>query len=216
MKKGIIKDPGKVQAIVPTASIFQRADKKIARSALLIDGSPIYLWVGRLNPNKDPLTVVKAFIRFVSIHPAAKLYMIYQEGDLLDELKRLAGNRKQIVWIGKVEHEKLGDWYNAADVYLSGSHYEGAGTSVIEAISCGCIPILTNILSFTAMTGYGECGYLYTPGDEAQLYEILLDTMKMDMEAEKNRTISYYEKELSATAIARKMEKLMNDLKHSK
>ncbi len=212
MKKGIIKDPGKTHAIVPAASIFHTGDKVKARSNLNIPGSPVFLWVGRLNANKDPLTVIKAFIRFLLVQPSARFYMIYQEDDLLDEIKNLTRDHQQVLLIGKIRHEKLGDWYNAADFYISGSHYEGAGTAVSEAMSCGCIPVLTDIISFRAMTGQGSCGILYEPGNENDLLAALVKTTAMDPEIERSKALSWYENELSFKAIARKMENLFKAL----
>ena len=71
------------------SSVFQPANKTDARKQTGIDGHPVFLWVGRLDANKDPLTVIRAFLQFLNNQPAARLYMIYQEEKLLQEVRHL-------------------------------------------------------------------------------------------------------------------------------
>ncbi len=51
-------------------------------------------------------------------------------------------------------------YYNSADYFVLGSHYEGSGFSLVEAMSCGVIPIVTDIPSFRMMTNNGKIGTL--------------------------------------------------------
>ncbi|HKC35508.1 MAG TPA: glycosyltransferase, partial [Chitinophagaceae bacterium] len=126
---GIIKNSNKIVEVMEASSSFQPMDRNDAISITKIEGHPVYLWVGRLNNNKDPLTVVKAFTRFVKTHPEARLYMIYQTEDLLKEVEQLLLsvdlNNEAIVLVGKIAHNNLQAWYNSADFIISGSHYEG-------------------------------------------------------------------------------------------
>ena len=82
--------------------------------------------------------------------------------------------------------------------------------AVCEAMSCGCIPILTNIQSFRKMTGPGKCGFLYGPGDDAGLLKMLLQTGQLDMEEEKNKVLRQFKAELSFEAIAKKINAVIN------
>lgn len=216
VRNGNIKDPGKIYEVLHASSIFRPGDKTIARSVLSVTGLPVFLWVGRLDANKDPLTVIKAFIRFLPLQPSAKLYMIYHTEELLQEIKDLTKQNitveSAIHLIGKIPHENLQAWYNKADFIISGSHYEGGGIAVCEAMSCGCVPVLTNIISFRRMTGPGKCGLLYEPGNSDALYEALIKTTSMDMEKERMNVLQQYEQELSFGAIAKKIDKIISSL----
>ena len=64
MEKGIIKDKRKIYEIIQSSSSFYSIDKAVAGSLNSVQGSPVFLWVGRLNVNKDPLIVINAFIQF--------------------------------------------------------------------------------------------------------------------------------------------------------
>lgn len=216
VNNGNIHDAQKIHEVFHTSSIFQIENKDQARADLSIKGSPVYLWVGRLDANKDPLTVVKAFIRFLQVQPSVKLYMIYHTEELLEEIRSLIEQDKKaqeaIYLLGKLPHEQLQTWYNAADFVISGSHYEGGGTAICEAMSCGCIPVVTNIISFRRMTGPGKCGLLYEPGNEEELFAALSKTRDMDIEREKAKTLQQFNEELSFDAIAKKINKVIASL----
>ena len=216
VQKGIISDQKKVHEVIQSSSSFYPEDRDVARAGLSISGSPVFLWVGRLDTNKDPVTVVKAFIQFLTFRPEAQLYMIYQTEELLKEIKDLIkANQKTkgaIKLIGNVSHEQLQTWYNSADFIISGSHYEGSGIAVSESMSCGCIPVVTNIISFRRMTGPGKCGLLYEPGNEESLLATLLQTLHMDIKKERSKVLQQFKDELSFEAIAKKIERVILSL----
>jgi glycosyltransferase involved in cell wall biosynthesis len=215
-KKGIFKDKKKIHEVMQSSSIFFPEDKIAAKKILNLTGEPVFLWVGRLEKNKDPQTVVEAFIKYLLFQPLAKLYMIYQDDQLLREVKTLINANSKtkdgIILIGKVEHRQLQTWYNAADFFISGSHYEGSGIAACEAMSCGCIPILTNIISFRRMTGSGKCGLLYEAGNAEQLFSALIHTNEMNLKIEKEKTLKQFYDELSFVALVKKITKVIDSL----
>jgi glycosyltransferase involved in cell wall biosynthesis len=216
IKNGNIKRQEKIHEVIQASSVFFPGNQLQARAELSVTGLPVFLWVGRLDTNKDPITVVKAFIRLLHSHPNAKLYMIYQTEELLQDVKRLveanASAKDAIRLIGKVPHLQLQKWYNAADFIISSSHYEGSGVAVCEAMSCGCIPIVTNIVSFRRMTGPGKCGLLYEPGNTEALLNTLLYAIQMDLECESKKVLQQFQAELSFQAIATKINSIILSL----
>ncbi|HMK02623.1 MAG TPA: glycosyltransferase family 4 protein [Ferruginibacter sp.] len=216
MEFGNISDENKVHEVIQASSVFHVGDSNAARTALHITGSPVFLWVGRLNTNKDPLTIVKAFLSFVKFQPGAKLYMIYQTDELLTQIKDLIASKgdgsNAIELVGRIPHAALQNWYNAADFIISGSHHEGSGIAVCEGMSCGCIPLVTDIISFRKMTGPGKCGLVYEPGNDAALLKILMQMRELDMEMEREKTLEQFNRELSFPAVAKKIHKIINKL----
>jgi len=104
--------------------------KEEARKRTGMKGNLNFIWVGRLNSNKDPITVLQAFEKYLSIHTHARLYMIYQETDLLPLVESIINKTdrmKQAVSLkGKIDHHSLADYYSSSDYYLSGSYKEGS------------------------------------------------------------------------------------------
>lgn len=213
--KKIISDQKKIIEVMEGSSSFKIMIKEKALAETKAQGEPVFLWVGRLNGNKDPLTVVKAFLQFAKQQPLARLYMVYQTHELLQEIKNLITTESKehiIKLVGKLPHHQLEAWYNSADFIISGSHYEGSGIAVCEAMSCGCIPVLTDIPSFRKMTGPGACGFLYEAGNENALLETLLKARELDIKTEQAKVKTQFENELSFAAIAGKINETVASL----
>ena len=208
VRKKNISSEKKIFEVMEVSSVFHLTDKTEARLKTGVNGSHVFLWVGRLNENKDPLTVVKGFLKFSDLYPDARLYMIYQTEELLDEIKNIIKkeNKTSIHLIGNIEHSEMLYWYNSADFIISGSHYEGSGTAVCEAMSCGCIPIVTNITSFKMLTNNGKCGILYEAGNDKELISALISIAQINIEEKRNRILEQFNKKLSFEAIANKIQ----------
>lgn len=217
LKAGLIRDKKKVRESYEGSSLFYPIHRKVAREKTGIHGSLIYLWVGRLNANKDPLTMVRAFIAFLGRGNQASLYMIFHTEELLDNIKALLEEHpeaaKSIHLIGKLDHKDLIFWYNSADFLVSASSVEGTSFGTCEAMSCGCIPIVTDIPSFMTMTGDGRFGLFFRPGDEDGLLDALVKSTRLDLEVEKRRVLDHFEKELSFDAIAGKLFEIVSSSK---
>jgi glycosyltransferase involved in cell wall biosynthesis len=109
---------------------------------------PAILWVGRLDANKDPLTVLAGLEIALPRLPQARCWMIYREGHLDAEVRRrisrspLLGER--VVLVGPVPHDEMWRYYRASDVFVSGSHHEGSGyargAGVALADRAACAP----------------------------------------------------------------------------
>ncbi|MFI5161109.1 MAG: glycosyltransferase family 4 protein [Sphingobacteriales bacterium] len=211
VERGIISSPGKIHEVMEVSSIFSPMNKTQARLQTNATGTPVFLWVGRLNDNKDPLTVIKAFLRFAEVNPTAHLYMIYHTDELLPHINGLlvqSPQKDSIRLIGKVPHGELQYWFNSADVILSGSHYEGSGTAVCEAMSCGCVPVVTDISSFRMITDNGRCGLLYEPGNQTALLDALNKVTEMDMKEKQDLSLQYFNSTLSFEAIAKRIQEI--------
>jgi glycosyltransferase involved in cell wall biosynthesis len=173
---------------------------------LNITGENNFLWVGRLNGNKDPITVINAFEKYLAVNKPARLYMIYQTEELIEDIQMLiAGSealKNAVFLIGKIDNKELDYWYNGADFYISGSHSEGSGYALVEAMACGCIPVVTAIPSFKTITGDGEYGILFEPGNIEDLYKKLLGLEALDKEKYSRMVHAYAAKNLSYKAVA--------------
>lgn len=215
VERGNIASVKKIHEVMEVSSVFKPMDKDIARQKTNAYGNPVFLWVGRLNANKDPLTIVKAFLKYAAINPAAHLYMIYHTDELLSFMQKTmdaSPQKNNITLIGKVPHGELQYWFNSADIIISGSYYEGSGTAVCEAMSCACMPIVTDIFSFRMITDNGRCGLLFEPGNEAELLSALKKCDEIDIIEKQETALEYFESVLSFEAIADKIEDIAQAL----
>jgi glycosyltransferase involved in cell wall biosynthesis len=116
----------------------------------------------------------------------------------------------QVVLVGRKGHDELRAWYSAADFYISGSHSEGSGYALIEAMACGCIPVVTHIPSYRKMTDNGRLGFLYTPGNSEELFQVL-ERLTAD-DALRQEVGKYFEEKLSFEAIGRSIADVCRSL----
>lgn len=177
---GIIPVDKQLLLLPEGTSTFQMCAREEARERTGYFGHPVCLWVGRLNANKDPLTVLKGFGATLSLLPNALLLMVYGADDLLPQvqewLRHHPRTAARVLLLGRLPHEALEDLYNSADLFLLGSDYDGgSGYSVLEALSCGVVPIITDIPSFRAVTNNGQFGGLWPVGDSEAMAHRLLD-----------------------------------------
>jgi len=213
--QGNLSSPQKIHEVMELSSIFYPIDKEIARAKTGIDAEKAYLWVGRLDDNKDPITAVKAFLKFAETEPQARLYMLYHTEELLPQIKQLlshATNPEAIKLIGQIPNDEMLYWFNSADFFVAASHYEGSGTALCEALSCGCVPVVSDIFSFRMITDDGNIGLLFQPGNDIQLLEALHQTQSLDAATEQKKALAYFKSRLSFEAIAQQIHQIAASL----
>src|SRR5207237_4268139 len=194
--------------VMEASTRFAPVERGHARSASGIDGAPAVLWVARLNANKDPLTVLDAFERAVRWLPQATLTMIYSGDDLLRDVRarieQSPALASRVHLVGAVPHERLPPFYSAADLFVVGSHHEGSGYAVIEALACGAVPVVTEIPAFRVLTANGSFGALWPAGDAAACGRALTDVAARNLSGERLRVLDHFARNLSWDAIGRR------------
>ena len=201
----VIRSREKIFEVMEGSTAFGFKDRLVLKRKFNCEGKTIFLWVGRLDRNKDPMTILRAFHHYISRGNQAQLWMVYGTTDLLEEVNRfveLNNLSASVKLLGTLRHDLLEDYYSAADYFLLGSHYEGSGYALCEAMACGCIPVVTKIPSFTAMVNKGACGYLFEPGDDRGLLNILLHLNPETAELTRAKVIEKFRRDLSFQAIA--------------
>ena len=105
--------------------------------------------------------------------PLLQLFCCFGKAPLLAEVERcIAADRRlrdRVHLLGKVAHARIELLMQGADLFVLGSHHEGSGCSLIEALACGLSPLVTDIPSYRALTGEGRVGKLWPCGQPAEL-----------------------------------------------
>lgn len=129
----------------------------------LADSRPVVLGCGRLEPQKDFPTLIRAVSRL------GARAIILGEGSRRDELARLAGRLGvELALPGFVDPLP---WLARADCFALSSAWEGLPGALIEALACGCPSIATRIPG--AVEVLDGLGPLVPVGDDAALAEAL-------------------------------------------
>jgi glycosyltransferase involved in cell wall biosynthesis len=203
-------------AIPESTSRFTLADQEDARRATNVSGDPAVLWVGHLDVNKDPLTVLAGISDAARLRPRLQLYCCFGVAPLLREVQdRIAADsllRDRVHLLGRVPHERIEQLMRAADVFVLGSHREGSGFSLIEALACGLPPVVTDIPSFRALTGAGAVGMLWPCDNPHALCAALLSVTARLGPAMRAAVRAHFESELSFAALGLKLAAMYHDL----
>jgi glycosyltransferase involved in cell wall biosynthesis len=203
----IIKDKHRIHEVMEVSSHFSNRNKERIPYS--------FLWVGRLNANKDPLTMLKGFHAYLTHNSKATLKMIYGTTDLEKEVKSFIAENNMsasVSLLGEVPHQELEDYYNASQFFIAASHYEGSGTALCEAMSCGCIPVVSNIAAFRFMTDNGSCALLFETGNEKHLSEKLKDTELLNITEMREKILHQFRIKLSSEAIGNNMNRIASEL----
>lgn len=189
--------------IVEASTTLRLIERERARTALNVAGDPLILWVGRLTTNKDPMTVLDGLERALPQLPGATVLMVFGDDTLLpnvdDRVRASTVLAGKVILAGRVSRDEMPNYYGAADLFVSGSHSEGSGYALIEAMAAGVVPIVTDIPSFRTIAG--DCGIRWPPGDAAQLADALVRAANGDLDEQKRAARERFARELSWKAI---------------
>lgn len=122
--------------------IFAPASKFQSRESL---GLPrrafITLFVGRLVAVKG----VRELLNAAKMSGKETVYVVVGDGPMATQVAGFAKRQKNVIFVGKVDNNKLPEYYSAADVLLVPStHEEGFGRVILESLSCGTPVVAAN------------------------------------------------------------------------
>jgi glycosyltransferase involved in cell wall biosynthesis len=125
------------------------------------------LFVGAIQPRKDPLTAVEAL---ALVNSDLRLLLIGPEklgaGQVREAVDRL-GLGQRVDWKGHVGTEELATLYRGAAVLVFPSRYEGFGLPVLEAMACGTPVVASTAGAIPEVAG--DAAVLVEPGDPVAL-----------------------------------------------
>ncbi len=197
--------------IPESTSTFLPGDRAAARTATGLHGDPAVLWVGHLDRNKDPLTVLEGVGEAARYLPGLHLWCCFGSAPLLGAVQaRIAQDamlRDRVHLLGRVPHEQVEQLMRAADLFVLGSHREGSSFSLIEALATGLTPVVTDIPSMRALTGNAATGALWPCGDSRALSDALQAVAPALGPRTRAATRAHFDQQLSSAAIGRKFER---------
>lgn len=150
-----------------------------------IKTTPRIIFLGRIVERKGIRNVVEAICKLRQIRSDFEFYL-YGAGP---ETNYAVGELKQHLpdtskYIGVVADETKSAAYSHADIFLLPSLFgEGLPMALLESMSYGVIPIVTNDGSMATVVENGKNGFLVEKNDSAQLFEVLnhlLDVLSSD------------------------------------
>lgn len=202
--------PEQVRIVLETSSPFQGLDRAKARQRTGMCGNPVYLSVARLHPVKDIPTMLRGFALIRQAQPSARLYLYYASSELLPAVRSFLAEHPEVASSvelrGRAPFVDMEAIYSSSDFLLQASLREWSGLAVLEAMSCGCIPIVSRIPSFASMTAEGTFGRLFDPGDAGGLAAAARSISAVERRQLSSRVRDHFRSTLSFEAMAREIE----------
>ena len=140
------------------------------RKELNLDSNHLLLGsVGRLSNQKDPITMIEAFLIVSKNFPNAHLTLV-GDGELRDEIL-IKIDQLQLNGRVHLTGNKNDPWkiYHSLDLFIMSSIYEGLGRSITEALSCGVPVVCTSVEGVPEIVRDNETGILVPPKDPSAL-----------------------------------------------
>ena len=160
-----------------TAEIELKSQESLAHPWLQPGEPPVIVGAGRLHPQKDFPTLIRAFDRVRRVQPAR--LMILGMGPQEAELKALVeelGLSDDVAMLGFVQNPYA--YMAKASVFVLSSIYEGLPMILVEALAVGVPIVATDCPGGTAeVLGHGKYGWLTPVGDSEAIARAILKVL---------------------------------------
>jgi D-inositol-3-phosphate glycosyltransferase len=167
--------------------LFAPGDQSDARAWLGLDeGTPLALFVGRIQPLKGIDIAIEALARS-TITPTPHLVIIggpsgddgYRELVALQELAKTLHLHERVHFVAPQPHDQLAGFYRAADVLVMPSRSESFGLVAAEAQACG-LPVVAARVGGLPFVVHHEGSGLLVDGHEPADYARAMDRVLGD------------------------------------
>ena len=170
--------------IIPTGIELERFYKenidsekldKLRKKLKLKTKDFVGIFIGRLGQEKNVLFLIDVMKKLVFDYPDIKL-LIVGDGPDYDEYKKIIndyGIEKNVIMTGKVAWEEVPYYYQLSDIFLTASHTETQGLTVIEAMASGVVPVCIEDESFLIAVVDGLNGRIFK--DKRECKKVILE-----------------------------------------
>lgn len=135
---------------------------------------PFILYVGTLEPRKNIPTLLRAFYLLKKKGIQHRLVIAGGKGWKYKSVYKTVNElnlQKEVIFTGYIPSEDLPKIYNAADLFIYPSLYEGFGLPPLEAMACGTPVITSNTSSLPEVVG--DAGILVDPLDVKKIADVM-------------------------------------------
>jgi D-inositol-3-phosphate glycosyltransferase len=172
--------PERVKVLLPGVdhALFMPGDKASARAGLgLSDDQAVLLFVGRIQRLKGIELAIRAVEQLLpALDRKLELLIVggpsgsegYAELDRLKGVAAAVGVSEVVRFVGPQPHDRLVEFYRAADAALVCSYSESFGLTALEAHASGTPVVATAIDGLSHIVVDGDTGYLVPSRDPAE------------------------------------------------
>lgn len=156
--------------------LFRRGEGSAVAMQYGLLGKDVLIYTGRLEKEKKIDDLLDVMKKISSQNSSAVLMIVgggSQKDALVEKAVALGLKKKQkrpenfsledrVIFVGRVPHDDMPDYYAAADFLDSASDSEVHPLICLEAMAVGCVPITYSTPGFIDIVNHGEDGILST------------------------------------------------------
>ncbi|ADE16286.1 sugar transferase, PEP-CTERM/EpsH1 system associated [Nitrosococcus halophilus Nc 4] len=162
---------------VDTKRFHPKRDRSLLPTGFAAEDSLIIGTVGRLEPIKDQLTLVQAFVNLVRRIPGSENYLrlvVIGEGSLRPQLESLIteADMTQLVWFAG-ERADVSALLQSMDIFVLPSLAEGISNTILEAMATGLPVVATRVGGNPELVADTLTGYLIPAADPGAMADSL-------------------------------------------
>ncbi len=162
------KNYGKKVTFIPNGvNLHQPVEAEIIKKKWGLEKNSYVLFASRLVPEKECHTLIQAFRKVRTDLRLVIAGSSWHSDDYVKQLKSLAAEDSRILFTGWAEGQVLEELYSNARFYCLPSKIEGLSLALLEAMSYGLCPLVSNIPENTDVVG--SSGETFQVGDAADL-----------------------------------------------
>jgi D-inositol-3-phosphate glycosyltransferase len=200
-------------------SVFFPADPGVAKRRLGLDGRRTLLFAGRIQPLKGVGMAVHCLAELDDPDTTLMVVGGPSGADGHEELARVRALAHDLGVAGNVRfvppqpHNRLADFYRAADVCIVPSRAESFGLVALEAAACGTPVVAASVGGLRSLVDDGATGFLVEGRDPAAYaapVATLLDNPELATEI--GATASAHSRRYSWSTTAARLRRLYGDL----
>ena len=163
--------------------LFKPSQKSTMRRKLgVAESAPVLVFHGRLEYPKGIDLVIDALKIVVSRLPNTRLLIIgdgAEKATLVQQCQRL-GLERQVIFMGSVPREKIGDYLSCTDVFVTGTHFEAISVALLEAIACGLLVVTPKVGGVNDIIVNSYNGFCLESRNPAEMAEKIVCCLEMD------------------------------------
>jgi glycosyltransferase involved in cell wall biosynthesis len=173
------------------------------------DKDLVFVHVARYHHQKNQEMLIDVFNRLLNEHHSIVL-LIIGDWSFCAEARKLAERVNSGIYILGTK-TNVSDYLLLSDAFCLTSIYEGLPISLIEAISCGCIPICTPVGGIPDIVKHSETGYLSENTTSDAYYSVVKSFIVNCHKISKMKLINLFEMKYSIEITAKNHMKVFVD-----
>ncbi|MFA5003211.1 MAG: glycosyltransferase family 1 protein [Methanolinea sp.] len=170
---------------------FPKKDRTPLNGLGIGEEQKVLLYVGSEEPRKNLGILLEAISLIKEENPNIVLLKVGSPGmggdrTTIRQLITSLNLDNRVFFTGDVSETILAKYYNAADLFVFPSLYEGFGLPIIEAMACGCPVVASNTSSIPEVAG--DAAVLLHPNDPGGFSDRIADLLIDDLLRDEYRT----------------------------